>query len=638
MEGLELEPLAETMPLLKYETAGSLLSRNAAMNLAGNAREFSGDFYLNFRKISAGDPAELARLATLLSADLRELARWSPRRVGRGSFSIAGETVTHTRSRRRRLRVCPACVDEQLAAAPGVLGDAAVATLAFSLVEPIRTCPIHARSLVQIADASTFGDHEQDYAIAVAEALEDDEWRGRSVERPVSGFESYLLGRIGIGERIKVELLDDLGISEVMTVCERIGCFLTQGRSAQVMGLDEDARHAVAQGGFEVMEAGEKGVRSFVDLAHDRAIGDGRNGMPSTIFGRFRLFLNAEARSPVYQRIKQIVVDRLSEILPYGPDDPPLFGVLPQKRHWHTLISAERQYGMPYRTIKNMVLRAGVGSRLNAAVKKTRFLIPAAELDQLLASPDKLISRAETTLRTGAKIPDLVAMEVAGLLSPQKGSASDRRAMFRLGDVDRAMARLVANAEAADEEREGWVSLHRAFIFSNWTRDEVLDLIVTGKVTPMALTGSCLFSTIRVEIDALNRLHPLNGIEAISQEDAADLLGVGDTVISRLVEKGVLTKHYARNRRKQLKSQLLKTEVLEFRDTFIPASEVWKRTALGMSKINTLLQSAALAPAFPPSEMRASIYRREDVYRVLPALDRPYVKERTRRVHKRSPQ
>src|SRR5690606_13197446 len=56
-----IEPLAETLTLLPFEPATSHVSRLAAMNGAGNARQFCWDHYLRFDRIVAGDPREIAR-------------------------------------------------------------------------------------------------------------------------------------------------------------------------------------------------------------------------------------------------------------------------------------------------------------------------------------------------------------------------------------------------------------------------------------------------------------------------------------------------------------------------------------------------------------------------------------------------
>lgn len=290
-----IQPLAETLPLLPFEPATSHASRLAAMNGAGHARQFCWDHFLRFERIVAGDAREIARYGQFAGANVNELLKWTPKRLSAKTFSINGEVLTAFRLRHLRLRVCPGCVEDDKAAAPNVRADAAVACRVFTLIDAIRTCASHNLSLVQVADHATFGEHDKDYSIAIGEALEDcDDLRALSVGREPTAFEAYLLGRLGVLERRVVPLLDLMDISQVTTVCERLGVFELHGRRAQISELDENGALASAQAGFEWCEGGDAGIRDFVTMAHERAVRDGTTGMSNTIFGRFHYFLNSE--------------------------------------------------------------------------------------------------------------------------------------------------------------------------------------------------------------------------------------------------------------------------------------------------------------------------------------------------------
>ncbi len=321
---MEIEPLEETLPLMPYETGGSITPGGDERR--GQCPSVLLDQYMDFEKIAAGDVGELTKLATFASVDLTALICWSPKSNGTHGYSIRGETVTNVRSRRTRLRVCVACIDDAMSANPHLPADAAVAVPVYTLLDPIRTCPHHAMSLVQVADSHSFGEHYQDYSIAIADALEDlDSLRSRSIKRPVSEFERYLLGRLGVELRSLEPLLDTMNISQVMTICERFGAFHLHGRNALITQLDEPGQHAAAQAGFEIMVSGEDGLRDFVTNAYQPAAAEGKAWMSSTIFGRLRTFLTSAEHAKDFEPIQQIMVDRLSELVPYGPDDPPYF-------------------------------------------------------------------------------------------------------------------------------------------------------------------------------------------------------------------------------------------------------------------------------------------------------------------------
>jgi len=616
----EIEPLAESLTLMPFETGASLASRLAAMNRAGNARQFCWDYFVKFEEIAAGNVAELRKLSILASVNLEALIRWSPRRVGQYNFSIGDEVITTFRSRRSRFRVCVGCIDAALAAHPELPADAAVAVPVYTLVDPVRTCPVHGMSLVQVADKRSFGDHSQDYAIPIADALEDlDELRASSVRRAVSDFENYLLGRLGIRPRKAVQLLDDLEITQVMTICEGLGSFRLYGRHAAISELDEPDQHAAAQRGFETLARGEEGVREFVTDAHQRAASEDKAGMSSTMFGRVRSLLNSQTRSRRFDPIKQILVDRLSELVPYGPEDPPIFGMRPARRYWHTLISAERHYGVAYRTIKKNVERAGIHQRLNLTFDKTRFAIPAEELDGLMTSPDALIPRMEVIVLTGVHAKDFTALADAGLLRPITGRPDSASSMFRRGDVTVLEKALLSRAEPMTTEMPGWVTVHAAFLSTSWSRADVFRHIASGAAAVCSVKGEKSAASLRVKLDDLRRLHPLFGRDVISMEDAAAILEVSETVVNRLVKTSWIEAHNVRSEQTgKLKIGLCKDDVLAFQRTYIPVSEIWRRRGGPMIKINPLLGSHGLRPSFPPDKLRCTFYRRAEVDQVFP--------------------
>lgn len=610
-----IQPLAESLPLLRFEPATSHASRLAAMNGAGNARQFCWDHYLRFERIASGDPKEIARYGFFAGADTRELLKWTPKRLGANTFSINGEVLTAFRLRHLRLRVCPGCIEDDKAAVPDLRADAAVACRVFTLVDAIRTCAIHNLSLVQVADKASFGDHDKDYSIAIGEALDDGEdLRALSVEREPTAFEAYLLGRLGVLERREVSLLDLMDISQVTTVCERLGVFDLHGRRAQISELDESGALASAQRGFEWCERGDAGIRDFVTMAQQRAAGDGATGMSNAILGRFHYFLNSETNRSNFTVLKQLIVDRLSELLPYGPDDAPIFGVLPARRHWHTLVSAERQYGLPYRTIKKRVERAGIHTRLNLAFDKTRFAIGVEELHAVLTSPEGTMSRAEVIEQTGAHAHDFMAFEAAGILKPVSGGSNASQSMFRRGDVEDLERSLLANAVELAGEAPNWATVHQAYLATSWSRSEVFEHIARGTVPSRSVNGQKSVASLRVDLDALRQIHPLFGREVMTMGEAAAHLGVSETVVNRLVEYELIEAHSARNAETgKLKTALCKDVVLGFQRTYIPISEIWRHRGGRMAKINPMLETHGLTPSFPPGKLRCTFYSRAEV-------------------------
>ncbi len=136
---------------------------------------------------------------------------------------------------------------------------------------------------------------------------------------------------------------------------------------------------ACAEAGLAWLERGEAGVRDFVTMAHERAVRDGCTGM----FGRFHYFLNAEGNVPAFEPIRQIIVDRLSEIVPYGPEDPPLFGVRPARRYTYIPVSEIwRPRGGPMSKINPLLRSHGLEPAFPSEKLRCTFY-PRANVDRI---------------------------------------------------------------------------------------------------------------------------------------------------------------------------------------------------------------------------------------------------------------
>jgi len=619
----EIVPLQDTLPLKRFETPTSLVSRIAAMNDAGSAREFCKDFLLDFDRIAMGDADEIARLAVLTGADLGELMRSSVVSASKGQHRLNGEALSTGRSRRTRLRTCVDCIEEEMQEALGLRGDAAVACRAFSLFDSIFTCPFHERSFVQIADHRSLGAHKGDYSMALGEALEDiDGLRALTVKRPLSGLEHYFMGRFGFSDRIHVTLLDPLTVTDVTKMCERIGVFVMLGRKGKLGHLDEHGRWAAGQAGFEILAAGVDGLRGFVTQAYDAATAEERRGLSNTIFGSFHYFLNSETLLGAFTEIKQVIADRLSELLPYGPDDAPLFGVRFSRRHWHTLISAERQYGIPYRTIRQDVVAAGLADRVNLKFDKTRFIIDAGKLAELYGSGKSLLSRRRVIHHTGAHAHDFIAFDEAGLLHAARVGKTASEDTFRQGEVDTLVKRMLENAEPLSGETPGLVPLRDAYKTTDWSRAEVMTMIADGRVRHGSVTGLKPLASLRVDVEHLRRLHPLHGKAYLSIEAAAARLKVSETVISRLVQFNLIEWHRLRQvDTGKLRIMLPTDAVWAFAKEFMPISEIWTKRGGWLARITPWLLANGLEPMFPAADLRCTFYRRADVTPLLASPD-----------------
>lgn len=617
MKDIDLQPLAETLELRPYETASSLLARVAAREHAAHARQFASDFFVNFGRLAGGDVKELEKVAVLLSANYEELRRWTPRRVTNG-FQLGGEVVTTYRSRRLRFRVCPVCAAEDITVAPGEQLDAAVSCRAFTLIDPIRTCFLHGVALVQVADKQSTGDHNHDFSLAIADALEDwDDLIRDPVVRAVSMFEWYLLGRLGFTQRINVELADELDITGLTSIAQYLGAFILKGRTAVLEDFDEDGLWAAAEAGFGVLVDGEEGVRRFVSDAFDRAEADGIEGYSTTVFDRFHYALSPARSAGHFDRIKQIIVDRLSELVPYGPDDAPLFGVRATKRHWHSFTSAEREHGVPWRTLRKLAKKSDLVRTLKTKNGKPRDMIAVDDVRLLLSTEGARVNRLTASRQLGATMVHFNALAEAGLLKPVHEGKHGHNALYLQSDIDRVARDIVHHATVQHGEVDGMVTLQRAAVWTAVPLPEIMTEVFRGALPCSSVTGENPVASVRVNLSVLEARDPFQGVEVLTVPEAASLLGVGHDVINRLALAERLPSSVRKHRNCSSSYRVIpRQEMLAFRERFIPTSEIWRR-GTPLIHITPKLASMGIEPAFKQDEIGCRLYPREPVERGL---------------------
>lgn len=346
--------------------------------------------------------------------------------------------------------------------------------------------------------------------------------------------------------------------------------------------------------------------------------------MSSTIFDRFHYFLNSEAAISQFLEIKQIIIDRLSELVPYGPDDPIVFGVRPAKRHWHNLISAERQYGVPCRTIQARVDREGIFRRLNPAFEKSRYVISADDLERMMLGDDQASTQLEVVQRTGIGTLDMAAIKTAGVLVPTIYSDLARDCWYRRGDVLDLEERFRSLAVEQLGEVEGMVTVYRGYRDTNWTRGEVLRHMADGKVPISMVVGLRSFEGLRVNLEGLAKLHPLYGREIMTTEAAAKLLGVSEAVIQKLVLTDSMTWDYVRIKKTgRLKKAVFRDGVEEFKRNYIPLSEIVTTHNISYVQAKRWLASIGVEEKLGGLDLRCTFYPREEVDRLVPGAPRP---------------
>ncbi|OWV40501.1 TniQ family protein [Mameliella alba] len=125
--------------LVPGETPASFASRLAWANGLSFASEFCADQGFALQSLADGEERALSILAQLGGVDRAKLLRGFVTKTSTGQYLVAGQLVEKRWITRRRLRFCPKCVAEDIAAS--AVGGAAQRCVWH--IPSIRACPQH---------------------------------------------------------------------------------------------------------------------------------------------------------------------------------------------------------------------------------------------------------------------------------------------------------------------------------------------------------------------------------------------------------------------------------------------------------------------------------------------------------------
>ena len=391
-------PLRLLVQLGEGETAPSFAHRLGRRNGTVDGKSFCSAVGLSYARLSAGEPAEIRRLACLGGADADQLIFHSPHLQERGWFVIGHARLKFTALARRRDRFCPACLREDREHEPrfGPIHRG------LWQVVVLRVCPRHNCFLGDLKDGAAANDPARSLAEPTAPAA-----------RPL---ESYLRDRIihGVGET----WLDAQAFHAVQLFCEALGTLIVKGPGAKAKGLKPHELVAAGSAGFEVLRGGPTAVRSMLfDLWHDR-------GKPSRAYGKlYRPLLSClvERRDdPAFNDLRGLVRDYVLDTF-HVPQGTSLLGEECGRPRVHTIATAAKCYEVPR---SRLARQLGASGQLEAEVRNSgarhhEILIPVRDIEAAVAEVRGLSSMATAGARLGLDRHQMERLCVDGLLRPQ---------------------------------------------------------------------------------------------------------------------------------------------------------------------------------------------------------------------------
>ena len=287
-----MKPLRHTVPLGASETPASFASRTAAL-YGLPAREFCLDFGTTFQKVVDGEPTAIAIVAAKGGVPAAALAEHAFLRGEKHRYVHLGEALIRGALRRQAIAVCPRCLAEDIATSQSPPNLAPFGRAIWQIAA-VKTCAVHGIALSIVVRDLTPG-RLHDFAHHIAGVVPNlDHLVAESAERPVSGLEAYVAGRLNADAG--PQLLDRLPLHVAIGACELFGAVATLGRTPHLKRLTDEQWHAAGGAGFDIFAGGEASVADFLEglrknartpLCHSRQIRWKRT--PDRAPGRFHI-------------------------------------------------------------------------------------------------------------------------------------------------------------------------------------------------------------------------------------------------------------------------------------------------------------------------------------------------------------
>ncbi len=533
--------ITPTVTLREFESPASFVSRLAHRNGIKTARYFCVDMGLNFQQIVDGHIPCLRDLSELSGTDLPRLIDQSIVRVDK-TYSFRDERMLRSTLNRSRIFVCPVCIANDLRDDHDIETVRAYGRTHW-MFEPIRTCEVHDRSLVELAstDRPHFT-HDFSY-LTQNEIGRLDAVSALSVHRKMSAFERYLLNRAYSKNKTE-PWLDGVAWHAVARTSEVMGVVKIFGRKRGLKDLSDDDLWRAGQAGFEYLQSGREGLIKFLsDVFEDFPFRRRSNGEAQEIFGTFWHWLSRGAPNTDFEPVRDVVFDFLLSRMAFGEGEK-ILGRVVERRRFHSVRSASIEWGMHPKRLRKVLVATGVIND-DPALTDQRMLFDPVSVGEVIELEKTAVSLKELEVALNVRRPHPKLIVDAGLLVQLKWSKTDklRDVCFARTDIDALMFRLAEGAEEFEVVPEGTCDVLAAARFSCAQTVTVLRLILDRKLQWTGkLSGTRGLPSIFVTLNEVQRLTRGKELDGLTMPHLQDRLNVSNSVAKRLIEHGILQK------------------------------------------------------------------------------------------------
>ncbi|MCC8944188.1 TniQ family protein [Bradyrhizobium sp. Arg62] len=603
-----MQKLVLTVPAGVGETPTSFAARLAARNFV-SARDLLRDFGLSFQDVVDGDEHTIRRLADLGGAEFECLKRNSIHKVGM-MYSLNGQTITKPGIRRRRVHLCPVCIQDDIAASILAPGLAAYGRSEWA-IEAIRTCARHSVALVEVKN-DIRSSELHDFTRNIMDRIPDMDRLARNVRRrPASGLETYLLGRIE--GRTNYPWLDRLPFFVAAYTTELFGAVSQFGKGVNLRSLTDDDLYQAGAAGFEITASGAAGIDHFMTKLkseHVRKNDRSVDGLQAT-YGKLYVPFAQGLSDAGYDPVREAMAEHILAQFPLGPGDE-LFGKPVETRRFHSIRTAALAYKMHSKRLRKLVDAEGLIPA--PSVKDRDVLLDAAVADRLFERERNAITakQAEQYINAPRGLPK--ALCDAGII-PRHSVGSAMNNVYLESELDAFLIRLFRKAKKVKSAGPQACDMAAACRRANCSVLEIIRLIIDDQIAWVGRRADAKgLAAILVDSDEIRALTRLPDLCGLIYQDAIRTLHVSGTVMAGLVRAGALKTVVQRHPVKRNPQVVIPLEEIgRFKSMYVSLHQLARERGKYMGTLNRELQEAGVRPTPELDGVGASFFKRSDL-------------------------
>jgi TniQ len=603
-----VRPLRHTVPLGNGETPASFVSRLAALHRTP-AREFCLDMATTFQAVVDGDPSAISIVAAKGGADKEKLNQHAFLKTGERRYTFRGEVLVRSSLRRAAVTICPDCAADDIAAAPHLRPHVAVHGRAVAQIDAIKTCPVHSRAFVVVAQDLTPA-RLHDFSHHVAGAVSHiDRLAGQAVCRPLSSLESYVLARLDGANQSP--FLGSLELHAAIKLAEMAGAVELFGRTPNLKELSDEEWRLAAAAGFDIVAGGPTSIGTFLaklqtTFEYSRSGTEG----PQALFGRLYQWLEFGADDVAYDPVRDVVAQHIHEHLPLAAGDT-VFGRPVEARTLHSIRSLHLETGLHPKRARKLLRAAGV----IGADQDPLGIFPSEEASRVVKRAKGALSLPAAGEYLNAPRVQRALLVKADILKPCVAATGFGAVdQYAIADLDDFLERLLDGARPVRTCKAGQVNIPAAAKQACCSAVEIVRLILDKKLNWVGrLAGIAGYMSVLVGLEEVRGLVRRDDHGGLTPYQTACELGVTDKVARQLIRHGMIVTVDVINPVNMCpQTVVMPAEVERFRREFVSLFALAKERGRHFRRLKQEMDEAGIEPVFDVNKIGATFYRRKD--------------------------